>query len=403
MGSKRKRGEAWELQIYKGVDPVTGKKDYYYETFHGTERQADRRIAEIETDMARREFVEPSKLTFYQYLVEEFLPHVEADDTIGTWEDYRSITENHIKNDLLGRAILTDVTTRHVEAYKRRKLGGPRVDGRPGALSPKTVKNHLILIKAAFKYACVLEMFKVDPVKYAKFPKVPKYRPRVYDEDEAARFVVAAAEYAQETGSVKFYLFFLLAIYTGLRLGELRAIQRPVVDLEHCLISVVRKVRKDGNKAVFSDPKTEESIATVDFDPQFIPLFRQLQKEQIRDREKCLRLGIEYKDQQLVFAAFNGNTVRRDVIDRAFGHICERAKIKKTRLHDLRHSCATLLISSGVHLKTVQERLRHADIRTTGNIYSHVLPKMQKEANQHMSKVLKLERQKERQDEKATR
>src|SRR5690554_5067405 len=98
--------------------------------------------------MRRGEFVEPSELTFYEFLRDEFLPHIEADATIGTWEDYYAITENHIKKDPLGRTILTDVTTRHVEAYKRRKLQAPRLDGRPGTLSPKTVKNHIIMIKA---------------------------------------------------------------------------------------------------------------------------------------------------------------------------------------------------------------------------------------------------------------
>lgn len=400
MGYKRQRGKdglTWEIQIYKGIDPVTGKKDYYYETFHGTDKEANERIKEIEVDMKRGEFVEPSQLTFYEFLRTEFLPHIEIDATPGAHQDYLSITENHIKKDPLGRMFITDITARHVEAYKRRKLNGPRFDGRPGGLSPKTVKNHIILIKAAFKYACVLGMFKYNPVQYATFPKVPKYKPVVFTEDEAARFVEAAADNP-------YYLFFLLAIFTGLRQGELRGLTWPAVDLERCCLSVVQSVRGEGKKAVYGEPKTEESIGVATFDPGFIPLFEHQRRKQMEDMEKCSRLGLTYNNRHLVFATYTGNPVGRKTIERNFNKIIEAAGVRRIRPHDLRHSCATLLISQGVHLKTVQERLRHADIRTTGNIYSHVLPKMQEEANKKMGKILKLEkeRQKERENQKAT-
>jgi integrase len=325
------------------------------------QNQADKRLAEIQTDIDRQEFIEPSKLTFYQYLKEEFLPHIKTDDDLGTWEDYLSITENHIKPDPLGRMILTKITPREVEAYKAKKLNSDRIDGRPGKLSPKTVKNHIILIKAAFNYACYLKMFNFSPIHYVKYPKVPKYKPAVFTEEQACQFIEAAADN-------KLYLFFLLAIYTGMRQGELRGFCRSDVDENTCLISINQQVRGGGNKARYKDPKTEESISTVSFDPEFIPLFESHRKEQMQDMERCLALGETYKNKHLVFAAYNGNPLDRKVITRNFGYICTVAGVPEIRLHDLRHSCATILIASRVHLKTVQERLRHQDIRTTGNI-----------------------------------
>lgn len=350
--------------------------------------------------MARGDFIEPSELTFYEFLRDEFLPHIKIDAKPGSYQDYLSITENHIKNDPLGRTIITDITARYVEAYKRRKLDGPRLDGRPGGLSPKTVKNHIILIKAAFNYACLLGMFKYNPVQYASFPKVSKYKPIVFTEEEAVQFIQTAAD-------DPYYLFFLLAIYTGLREGELRGLTWPAVDLENCRISVMQTVRGEGKKAIYGEPKTEESIGAVTFDPTFIPLFEHQRRKQMEDMEKCRRLGIVYNNRHLVFATYTGNPVGRRIIIKHFNQIIEAAGVRKIRFHDLRHSCATLLISKGVPLKVVQERLRHADIRTTGNIYSHVLPRMQEEANEKMGKILKLskpekERQKEREKKKAT-
>lgn len=243
-------------------------------------------------------------------------------------------------------------------------------------------------------------MFKYNPVQYATFPKVPKYKPVVFTEDEAARFVEAAAYNP-------YYLFFLLAIFTGLRQGELRGLTWPAVDLERCCLSVIQSVRGEGKKAVYGEPKTEESIGVATFDPGFIPLFEHQRRKQMEDMEKCRRLGLTYNNRHLVFATYTGNPVGRKTIERNFNKIIEAAGVRRIRPHDLRHSCATLLIAQGVHLKTVQERLRHTDIRTTGNIYSHVLPKMQEEANRKMGKVLKIEkltreRQEERQNKKAT-
>jgi integrase len=95
---------------------------------------------------------------------------------------------------------------------------------------------------------------------------------------------------------------------------------------------------------------------------------------------------------ELAYASLNGNPIDRKVITRHITHICNDANIPEINPHGFRHTCATLLISEGVPIKVVQERLRQADFRTTANIYSHVLPKMQAEANEKMSKVLKFKR-----------
>lgn len=379
MGYKRKRGDSWQLQYYD----KDGKKCYL--TFKGTAREADKKLEEIEVDIERGEFIQPSKLTFYEFLTNEFLPHIKADCDEGTYTDYKSITENHIKTSSLGKMVITKITVRECEAYKLLMLTNGRIDGRKDKLSPKTVKNHIIMIKAAFNYACELGMFNYSPVQHLKYPKVPKYIPTVFSEDQALRFIECAKE-------EELYLFFLLAIYTGLRKGELRGITWSAIDMDKCLICITQQVRKDGNKAVYKEPKTNESIATVSFDPEFLPLFEEQRKKQIRDMEKCMRLGEEYKNKHLVFTGYNGNPVDNKVIDRALKRICRAANVPIIRPHDLRHTCATILLARGVHLKTIQERLRHRDIRTTGNIYSHVLPRLQAEANEHMGKVLRIKK-----------
>ncbi len=385
MGYKRKRGpNVYQLQVYKGRCPDTGKKQYYYETFHGTDRQADQRMKEIEVDINRKDFVEPSKLSLYEFIKSEFLPHVKINSKTSTHNSYVGILKNHLKDNSLGRTMLTDVGVRHVERYKQQKLATN--------LAPKTVKNHIILIKAAYSYACRLGMFAVNPIKHASYPKVPIYRPTVFTKKQAAQFIRAAE-------NNEYYLFFLLAIFTGLRLGEMRGLTWPALDLDNCRLTVLQTVGGEGRKAIYGEPKTEGSVASVTFDPSFVTLFEDQRKRQLMDMEKCLRLGITYDNRHLVFATYSGNPLRIQTIHTNLQRITKHARLPRIRFHDLRHTCATLLIASGVHLKTVQARLRHSDIRTTGNIYSHVVDSMQDEANAQMAKVLNLkrERQKERQ------
>lgn len=397
MPYKRKRGSSQQLQVYKGKNPITGKKEYYYETFRGTDYQADKRLAAIQTDMDRSEFIEPSKLTFYQFLKEEFLPHIKSDKSLGTWEEYNGIVENHIKNDPLGKMIITKITNREATGYKLRMLETPCLKRKNRTLSPKTVKNHIIMLKAAFNYACELGMFNHNPLKYLRFPEVPDFTPVVFNEEDAHNFINAAESLVllakgnpeKYYTAFKFYLYFLLAIYTGMRQGELRGLRWTDINTQTGLISVTQQVRKEGDHAIYKKPKTRASKTSVSFDLNFIPLFDEHKKGQLWDMQKCKDLQKEYKANHLVFAAYNGNPLGWKVIKRNFDCICDAAKVPRIRRHDLRHSCATLLLAEGVPLKVVQERLRHASIKITADIYSHVLPKMQQDANEKMNQVLK--------------
>lgn len=393
VGYKRKRGRSWQLQVYKD----DGSR--HFETFHGNSYQADKRLSELTTDIERGDFVEPSKKTLYTFLIEEFLPHIKTDKDEDTYLDYEGITENHIKKSELGRKIITDIKNRDIEIYKTWALNRDRIDGRLGKLSAKTVKNHIIMIKAAFNYMCYLDIFENSPIQKATFPKVPKFIPVVYTPEQASALIEAGWKKlvnSKDSGdyrhNFKLYLYILLCIYTGVRQGELRGLTWSAVNFDTCLFSITQQARGSGKKAKFKDPKTDESVSTVSFDLEFVSMLERLRKDQIHDIEKCSLLKEQYNDRHLVFSAYNGNVLDRKVITRYFESVCDMAGIPVIRLHDLRHSCATLLLGENVPLKVIQERLRHKDIRTTGNIYSHVSPKMQEEANQKMSKVLKFKR-----------
>jgi integrase len=229
--------------VYDGIDPVTGKKKYIRETVKGDSKAAEDRVAEIITDRNRGEYVEPSKLTLYKFLTDYFLPTVKANATARTYRSYESITRVHVAEDPISKKKLTALELTDFENYKLRKLGSERKDpNNPGQIAPKTVKNHLIMLKASMAYACELKLLKYSPAHYLKFPHVPKYKPVTFDEKNAEKFLLFAE-------NDRFYFLYVLALYFGKRQGEIRGLRRQDVDLDNLTASVRQAVHGSGNLA----------------------------------------------------------------------------------------------------------------------------------------------------------
>jgi integrase len=377
-GSVVKRGKSsFRIRIYKGKDEA-GRSIYHQETFVGSQKQAEARAAEIIADMSKGEFVEPTKLTFYRFLKDTWLPHIEADDTSGTYENYLGYVENHIKNEPIANMKLSDLELIHFENFKLKKLKSKRMDGKKGKISPGTVKNILIAIKAAMVYACHLHIIKYNPAQYLTFPKTQKYQAMVWTEEQAKKFLEVAS-------TDRFYFLYLLAIFYSKRQGELRGLKKTDVDLERLTASIRQTVRKSGYSAEFKDTKTEGSTQVLELEEWMVPFF----KKEFADRAaEELAYGRGYSKNGLVFASYNGNPVKETTLRDHYNHIIKRAGLPQTRFHDLRHTCITIMLKRGWSMKHVQVRGGWADIKTPGNLYSHITPTMSRDVNADMTKAL---------------
>lgn len=386
MASKKQIGEnKWKIAIYKGKDEY-GRSLYHRETVHGDEKTVDLRIAEIETDMHRGEYQEPSKLLFGAF-AEEFLDGHAQNVSGGTLENYKGYLKNYIKKDPIARMKVVKITPLDIQRYINRIATGPRADGKPGTLSPKTVREQLALIKLIFSHACFWQIRKDNPAQYVKAPKVEKKAVAFYDSEQAIRFLAAAE-------GDRFYLFFLFALMTGLRQGELRGALRSSLNLEKCTLLVNNSVRKSGSKSVLKNPKTEGSFATIQFPEWFVPLFKDHFKQVAAEK---LAYGPMYGKRdngepfpEFVFPGQNGRPIAPKILYKHYRQIIEKAGLPYIKFHSLRHSCASLLLEVGVDLKRIQEKLRHTDIRTTMNIYGHLIPNAQKVANEKLTELLKI-------------
>ncbi len=183
-----------------------------------------------------------------------------------------------------------------------------------------------------------------------------------------------------------YYALFYTALYTGMRRSELLGLKWGDVDFIMSQVYVNRSLHhlKDGSY-VFTQPKSTRSRRTIALSPSAILTLRDHYEKQKLEQAM---LGISLKDDDLVFGQLDGKPLRPNTVTRAWTMLAGRAGVKVIRLHDARHTHASLMLKQGVHPKIVQERLGHASIQMTLDTYSHVAPGLQQAAAEGFDRLL---------------
>ena len=164
-----------------------------------------------------------------------------------------------------------------------------------------------------------------------------------------------------------------MAVTAGLRRGELQGLRWDDLDLEAGTLQVRRTLSEPKGGYIFEAPKSGKG-RNIRLTNRATAALREHRKRQLEER---MERGALWQDHGLVFPSTVGTPLLGGNLNRAFKATLQRADLpKSTRFHDLRHTCATLLLRQGVNPKYVQELLGHADISLTLNVYSHVLPDM---------------------------
>jgi len=190
-------------------------------------------------------------------------------------------------------------------------------------------------------------------------------------------------EVAKET---RHYTLFYTALHTGMRLGELLGLRWCDVDLDiMASLSVVQSLYKRSGVCKMVQPKSLRSRRRIALSPSLAILLRQYKGDQQAER---ILLGRPLRDSDLVFSDPAGKPLDPSVVSHRFGKLLHKAGLPHVRFHDCRHSHATLLLKAGVHPKIVSERLGHANIGITLDLYSHILPGLQEMAAERFEQIL---------------
>ncbi len=248
-------------------------------------------------------------------------------------------------------------------------------------LAPQTVHHVHTVLHGALKQAVRLALIARSPAQLVDPPRVPHHETRPLDGDEIRCFLAAARD-------DRYYPLYLLCLVTGMRLGELLGLKWSDIDFKAGALTVQRQARPStGAGIILRDTKTGKSRRSILLPQEALVA---LQRHRTQQLEARLLAGPRWHDLDLVFPNGIGKPLRRThVTERSFKKLLQHAGLRDIRFHDLRHSAATLLMAAGVHPKIVQERLGHANIGITLDIYSHVLPTMQREVIDTLDRFLR--------------
>lgn len=363
----------WQIVIEGERDPVTGKRSRKYKTVRGRKKEAEKVMAEMITKIEHGTYVEPSKMTLNDLLEQWLESYCKPNLQPRSYESYRMIARRHFAESL-GKIKLQDLKPIHIQSYQTEKLKD---------LSGTTVQNHHHILSQAIKYGIRLQLIETNPVEVIKAP--PRDEPQLqYLDREGVNKVLELSK------GKWLHPYIYVAIHTGMRRGEMLGLEWDRVDLKGGKISVVQTLQRVRNEGlIFKKPKTKSSKRMITISQDVVKVLKKLKKRQAKLR---LKYKNYYQEKNLVFCEERksraGEPCNPYTVTRRWNRIADKAGYPDVRLHDLRHTHATLLLSAGVNVKIIQERMGHAKVTTTLDTYSHVVPTLQREAAEKLDSMI---------------
>lgn len=272
----------------------------------------------------------------------------------------------------LGKVRLTKLTPAQIEGVNARLLAS--------GLSGTSVAHINTVFNGAMKDAVKKRILAINPCDAVDAPRATTEEIHPLDSDQANAFLMAARD-------DRFEALFILALRTGMRRGEMLALKWQDVNLERGTLLVRASLRgRKGGGYDFLPPKTKAGRRTIALTPTVIDALKAHRARQGRER---LFLGAAWQENGLVFPSTIGTPQDPQNLSRiVFKRVLDKAGLPgETRLHDLRHTCATLLLSHGTDAKTVSDLLGHSTIAITLQTYGHVLPNMRTRAADMMDAI----------------
>ena len=368
---------SYTIVLTLGRDPTTGKPKQQWISIKGTKKDAEKHLADLLHQLDTGTFMKPGKATLGEFLERWLKDYVWPNLAPRTAEGYESIVYQHLIPQL-GNITLTQLKPEHLQKYYANRQANGRCNGK-GGLNPLTVRHHHMTLHCALENAMRLGLLPRNPADAVSPPRYQRSEIRTLNEDDIHVLLEAAK-------STPYYAVFHLALFSGMRRSELLALRWCDVDLLLCQVYVSRTIHRlrDGS-ITYRTPKTAKGRRMIALSPAAVSVLRE---HRVKQEEARTILGIHLNDDDLVFIDLNGNPLLPDTVSHAWTKLAQRTGLKGIRLHDARHTHASLMLKQGVHPKIVQERLGHASIQITLDTYSHVAPGLQEAAAARFDKLV---------------
>lgn len=303
---------------------------------------------------------------YLDWWLRESLPGTVRDSTVKSYSD---LVRSHIIPNL-GHLTLAKLGPQHVQ--------GLMVTLRQQGLSARTAQYAHAVLRRALGQAERWGMVQRNVATLVDAPLVRRPEVVALTPSEARALLEAAK-------GDRLYALYAVAVAIGLRRGEALGLHWSDIDLDAGTLRVRTALQRINGELRFVEPKTNRSARTIPLPRSSMEALRQHRHAQLGER---LAAGERWHDQDLVFPSSVGTPMEPRNLTRHFHRLCERAGIGRRRFHDLRHTCASLLLAQNVHPRVVMETLGHSGIQITMDTYSHVLPSLQREAADRMDEAL---------------
>ena len=324
-------------------------------------RKAEQFLREKLAEYERMEGIVHSDVRFSDY-VRIWLEQIARTVDEVTMQGYETLANGHILpffDDL--KISLADVDHKVIQRYIDIKHKSGRKDGK-GGLSPRSLKLHKNIINQTLNLAVQNKLLPTNPCQFVVLPKTERYETDYYTEAQV-RDLFAALRDDPLLPLVKITAKF------GLRRSELLGLQWDSIDFVRMTLTVRHTVSKVTKVVAKDKTKNASSRRTFPLSPEDLEIFKQAKCQEEQNR---IAFGREYQENNYVFKWADGHTYSPDYVSHRFNDLLKKHNLPHIRFHDLRHSCASLLITLGWTLKDIQEWLGHSDIKMTANIYAHI-------------------------------
>ena len=336
-----------------------------------TQKECQAAMNRLLVAVEQQTYTAPTKASVREYLIKEWLPAVKATIRPSTYNSYVQHVECHIVPHI-GTVKLAKLTGSRVNALYAKLADTGRKDGKSG-LSAMTIHHVHSCLHKACKDAVRWGHLPRNPLNTADPPRQKGDGTRemqTWTKEQLKAFLGAVSDERLSP------LWHTIAM-TGMRRGEAIGLRWSDVDLENARLCVRRALIPIDREVVVSEPKTAKGRRVIALDPSTVEVVKAQAARQLDDQTQADDAWVETG---LVFTAENGTALDPESVSRYFRQAVKQSMLPKIRLHDLRHTHATLALQAGIHPKVVSERLGHATISITLDTYSHAIPALQEEA-----------------------
>ena len=368
-GSTRRRGTTWTAYWDLPADPETGRRRQASKGGFRTQKDAQRHLASVVTQVGDGTYIEPSRQPFARFMVDEWLPGISATVRPLSIAQYRSITRRYVSGRDIGGVPLRNLTAGHFNAlYAELEAEG---------LSIATRRVTHAVLRRALNDAVRWGKLARNPAGVADPPSLPRSRAQSWSPRELRTFLDHVAD-------DRLFALWRLAATTGMRRGELLGLPWRCVDLEAGRVRVEQQLVPTKGGCTFGPPKSARSERTVALDPATVEALRHHRELQSLERDLA---GPGYEDHDLVFADELGRPIYPSRLGERFVKARKAAGLPMGTLHVLRHTAATIALTERVPLHVVAARIGD-DPKTVLATYAHLLPNSDAEAAAVVASVL---------------